>query len=222
MASIYVNPDEILEDSFSFQLIDLEDVDWERHVYWYVEGEGDTITFEEEIIQPHASKSLYYVVSNLPPGTTWRAYCDVYKGPSEYSTTIEGEWVQLLNPTPTIAEWDWTESQLKLNAYIAITDMRATTDFNHTVWNALVSKVNEMVSFIGRYWDNSYATYSDTIMYLDKNLTAIRFNSLCINLRNIGADIIDCPETVSKGDKVYGHYFTDITDAINMWIRNHT
>ena len=124
--------------------------------------------------------------------------------------------------TVGVRSWSWsnrsggdaTLDEIK-DAKEAIDNHGRTSSFSHLVWNDLVNKVNECKHASGVLWNNKYTTYGNTLMEDDTVLTALRFNSLRYNI-----DIHE--ETgineVFAGDIVYGHYFTDLTDAMNSWI----
>ena len=123
----------------------------------------------------------------------------------------------------SISPWtwkDWTSS------YNAITQNKPTIEFSHKAWDAIVSKVMDVLqNGLDRSWDNTYATLSDTKMFLDRNLTAIRFNSVRNNIELVGVHIgigkisnSDIPHPVYPGDKVYGEYFLTLTNYINECI----
>ncbi len=129
---------------------------------------------------------------------------------------------------PTVKKWDWyssngtggssgnaTASQTRA-AYNAVTGKGKTSNFAYEVWNDMVNKVHEILSAKGLSWDNEFTSFSGAKMSSsNKVLTAAKFNSLRYN---IGLHYSTGISTVSKGDTVYGWYFTTLTDCMNRWI----
>lgn len=146
-----------------------------------------------------------------------------------------------------IVSWSWTESngsnanaRETENAYIAVTSQGYTTNFSHNVWNDMVDKVDTIRSKAGIGWDTYYGTVSEAKSFANSNgefeLTAKMFNSLRNNLELAGikigleqiTDATDAdkaasgtiPHPVASGNKVFGHYFTTLTDYMNDCIYN--
>lgn len=153
-------------------------------------------------------------------------------------------WVRDINGSQGITElvivtmdssWHWdssngsaTDQQTK-DAYTAITSKGNTKNFSYKVWNDMVDKVKAMIDSNNLfYWDSGYANYANTRMSeSDKELTAIRFNSLRNNLELVGktANVnigqipnSSIPHPVYTGDKVYGNYFITLADYMNRCI----
>ena len=123
---------------------------------------------------------------------------------------------------PAIDKFDWTISngsasaQQTQSAYYAITHNGNVDDFSYYVWNDIVSKINEVVGYTGSLWDTTYATENNTKMSnLDKNLTAVRFNSARYNV-----DIHHATGITEKsaGQRVYGSYILNLVSKLNEWI----
>lgn len=121
-----------------------------------------------------------------------------------------------------VEEWSWsssngtaTSSQTS-KALSAVKNKGSLLNFSYLVWNDLVDKVKEVQEAKGKSWMTKYASYGATKMSSsDKQLTATRFNSLRYNIGYYYSTGI--PE-VSKGDIVYGYYFTTLANCINQWI----
>lgn len=153
----------------------------------------------------------YYIV-NVQYGTwdtsfTWLG--------AEYFTTDK-------ESVPPPDYWSWTSSNgeattvMTRNAYTAVTSNGYTTDFSYYVWNDMCAKVLEVREYAGYSWSSNYASYSATRMTSsDKEITATRFNSLRFN---IGALYSTGISEVSKGDIIYGSYFTTLMSKLNSLI----
>lgn len=125
----------------------------------------------------------------------------------------------------SISRWDWNSSNGQASssatkaAYTAITNNGETSSFSYLVWNDIVDKVLEVLEASGENWDRNGSTYltaeSTKMTSSDKVLTAARFNSL---RWNIGLHSSTGISDRSKGDIVYGNYFTKLTSALNSWI----
>lgn len=158
-------------------------------------------------------------ISGLSPGTK---YAINYQGVN--SSGNNGYMSSPFEVTTLfdIQKWNWdisngdasrSETQ---NAYYAVIRKDKTTNFSYKVWNDLVEKVAEVLEADNLEWNNRFASFYGTKMSaLNKTLTASRFNSLRYN---IGLHYSTGIDTVSKGDIVYGHYFTTLTNCINSWI----
>ena len=117
-----------------------------------------------------------------------------------------------------IDKWDWFENAETTAAYRAITENGLVRDFSHNVWNDLIDRVYDVrgLAGINPRWDDTYASYYSTRMSAaDKTLTAVRFNSLWRNINYLWSTGITAR---SKGDVVYGSYFTSLTTALNNYI----
>lgn len=121
--------------------------------------------------------------------------------------------------TPSFIDpWDWFADDATASAYYAITENGPTSSFSRNVWNNLVDYVHtiRVAAKIDPEWDERYADYSSTRMtYVDSELTAVRFNSLWININRLWATGLT---EQSKGDVVYGSYFISLTTALNNYI----
>lgn len=145
----------------------------------------------------------------------------------------------------TVSKWSWSASNGSASAsqtsaaYDAIRYKQDTKNFNHKVWNDLVSKVGDILDAKGLSWDATYATYNNTKATLNANgeyeLTAKMFNSLRNNLELAGygylglskiPDTTDhdeppsgkIPHPVKSNKRVFGHYFTTLATYINSCI----
>ena len=148
-------------------------------------------------------------------------------------------WVydEITNPHPNFTtkasasaeQWSWSKSNgtasdaETIAAYDAITNKGRLTSFSYKVWNDLCTKVNETAKAAGVVWattDSSTGlvlpTYEDALMTAsDKEMTAARFNAVRFN---IGARSSTGIQPVSRGDIIYGRYFTALTNSLNTWI----
>lgn len=125
--------------------------------------------------------------------------------------------------------WSWSNSSGSWNddygnatssmlqsAYDAITGNGATTDFHHTVWNDMVDCVDFGLTDagFGTVLSGCYMSSSDTV------LTYYRFATM-VNHVNALADWIGTSRvnselsSVSRGDAVYGWYFTELMQKYN-------
>ena len=142
----------------------------------------------------------------------------------------ESETVTVANDRPD--NWSWngndmtaSNAQTKM-AYTAVTELLGTDQFSYKVWNDMVEKVGEFLSYKDYYsakiGTNSFgfttSTKCSTILNQAKmtsssrTLTATRFNSLncCIcKMKSTGIG------KVSKGDTVKGSYFTTLMSKLN-------
>lgn len=178
------------------------------------------------------SSSSSNLVNNYDTATGSR-FSKTFTGLSpdtEYACNVrvDGTWIETKEfitdkpARPKPAKWDWdisngdataTETRNALNA---LTGKQSTNKFSYRVWNDLCKKVNDVLYYYGYSWSNASATYSNTLMSAsDKTLTAVRFNAL---KNNIGSHHATGINSVSKGDTVYGRYFTTLADKINEWI----
>lgn len=134
--------------------------------------------------------------------------------------------------SPTIEKWSWTSSNggasstQTRNAYNAVVNKTAVTNFSHIVWNDMVDKVKDIMDEAVGWWDGTYATYSNTRFNASPyELTADMFNSLRNNIEIAGNSYLGLGyktgiDKVNSGDKVYGDYFLTLADYINDCIDN--
>lgn len=186
----------------------------DRVRFFVREDSGSEMTIADKIYTA-SSSSIKKHFSGLSPETDYA--CNVEIGEewigTQYFTT---------EASISIDEWSWTSSngsastkQTK-SAYNAVTGNGDVNDFSYLVWNDMVDKVYEILDVSGSSWDSEYASYSSTKMSTsNKKLTALRFNSLRYN---IGSHYSTGISEVSRGDPVYGWYFTRLTNRINKWI----
>lgn len=120
-----------------------------------------------------------------------------------------------------IDPWDWFANDETTSAYYAVAGQGLVSSFSANVWNDLVDRVRDVRKLmnVSPQWDEEYANYYDTRMSaVDKILTAVRFNSLWYNIKQLHE--IDTIDQQSRGQTVYGHYFTDLTTALNVYINS--
>lgn len=140
-----------------------------------------------------------------------------------------------------ITPWSWTSSNGTASAaqtkaaYTALTSNGNTAAFHRYVWNDLVSKVNEVVTALSLSWADTYGVITNTQMnYAYEDLTAKRFNSVRYNTRyNSWSWEYDVSKPwytgradfrgvgsvgESAADIVYGRYFLELTERLNVVI----
>lgn len=126
----------------------------------------------------------------------------------------------------TVTKWDWLASNglasanQTLRAYNQVNNNGYTTDFSHLVWNDMVDKVYAVIKATTNWWDGTYGSYYDTKMSGPREiLTAKMFNSLRNNIELVRLYLGKSTTTgigqVHTGDRVYGWYFTALTEFIN-------
>lgn len=199
---------------------------------FYTDDSGDTIGFLSEgssydsssgeptdILESNDGASDFYFTYDVEADTTYYLWVRHYYG--EVTDYIY-LYIEPPDPPPAVNKWSWTasngsatETQTK-NAYNAVVNGTAVSNFSYLVWNDMVDKVLEIVTALGSGWNDYYAAYENTIIdSSDKTLTAEKFNSLRYN---IGSNYSTGIDEVSKGDPVLGEYFTTLADCINGWI----
>ncbi|MFA6731006.1 MAG: hypothetical protein WCR95_08445, partial [Eubacteriales bacterium] len=140
-----------------------------------------------------------------------------------------------------ITPWSWTSSNGTATAsqtqaaYAAITSNGNTSNFHRNVWNDLINKVNQVLAALNLSWVDIYASLSNTRMnYSYEDLTAARFNSVRSNTRYmswswainpslpgyVGRDSFIGIGSVGENnaDVVYGRYFLELADRLNVVI----
>lgn len=149
------------------------------------------------------------------------------------------DWLDIVIPGTSSrpSNWSWTTSNGDAsdtetrNAGYAVNKRSGyyVKDFSYFVWNDLVKKVGEFLKYKKmddtainetKYGFPSTTTYSQMLPYAEMNntesdgkvLTAKRFNIVkyCIG----SMESTGIPDQ-SKGNIVYGHYFTTLTDKLN-------
>jgi hypothetical protein len=167
------------------------------------------------------SQSGSFTFSGLSPSTKYHIRATVSASGCGQSYDFDEDFWTEDPPQPQVEKWDWFSSDERRNAYYAVTGKGNTTDFSYLVWNDMCAKVREIREAVGNIgsWDTAnglYLSYNNTLMsWSDKTLTAARFNSLKYQIGSqYGTGISD----VSRGDTVYGHYFTTLTSRMNGWI----
>ncbi|MGI6378243.1 MAG: hypothetical protein ACOX0I_04245 [Bacilli bacterium] len=140
-----------------------------------------------------------------------------------------------------LTPWSWTASngtasaaQTK-SAHTALTSSGNTAAFHRYVWNDLVNKVNQVLTALNLSWADTYGTISNTrINYAYEDLTAARFNAVRYNTRynswSWEYDALNPWYTgrtdfrgvgsvgESAADIVYGRYFLELTERLNVVI----
>ncbi len=191
--------------------------------YYKIFWRPTTTTTAETSAWLYRTSSFTYVITGLSPSTAYVINVGYARTASASgadgfcgSTTI---WTDdpPAPPKPHVDKWSWYASSARQTALSAVQNNGNTSDFSYSVWNELCEKVRELRTALGvGAWDNYYASYSSTTMsWSDKTLTAMRFNSLRYN---IGSQYSTGIQEVSRGDTVYGYYFTTLADCINGWI----
>ena len=122
--------------------------------------------------------------------------------------------------------WDWNSQNVSASAentqkaYLAVTQKKRADEFHHTVWNDLCTVTNNVLSNKSLRWNSKYATLDATKMSSnDKTLTAVRFNSLRLNIDQIANTGIG-EKTKYNGvlldsNKIIGSEFIILTDCLN-------
>lgn len=209
-----------------------------NYVEWYATGTGWE---SQEVMESYMSDCAAEIASLLSLSVTtidylkWWAdgWSDVPLVWCEIGgTSGDCYWAEarLAQPEGKPSLWDWNKSNGSASAeqtqlaYSAVNGNGLITDFSHEVWNDMVSKVVEILTYISSSWTeidntgNTYLPYEDTMMSVnDTTLTADRFNSLRFNIGSRQSTGIN---PVAIGDTVYGWYFTQLTDVINNWINS--
>ena len=187
----------------------------DRVCTWYLNGRRNgTSTLGGKV-----SSGGTYTFSGLKAGTTYDISVSItapgWTKVVELDTTAETD-------SPSIEPWSWSRSNGEASAsqtsaaYSAIRSNGKLSSFSYLVWNDMVNKVKEIVDAKGWGWSNNFSSYSSTLMSSrDKVLTATRFNSLRFN---IGLHYSTGINTVSRGDTVYGWYFTTLANCLNNMI----
>lgn len=140
-----------------------------------------------------------------------------------------------------VKPWSWEKSngsaddwQMKA-AVDVLNGNGATAGFFHQVWNDLVDKVNETAASLGRAWSDAPMKFDDMkISKSYQNLMAKMFNTLRYNtyypwwswkndtecIGYVGRDDFHGVESygVDGSDIVYGRYFFELTDRLNLVI----
>lgn len=185
--------------------------------------------------------------TGLLSGEEYGVRCEIYHGTKRLATLED--WFETAEGNILDNFWSWTSSNGNAtaaqtrDAQRAIVNKEPTRNFSHKVWNDLVDYVYALINAThGAYWDESYASYDATRMSgSGEFLYAYQFNSLRNNLELVGkrlqeltgwyiGTILDCPRDavtqgaiphpVKSGDIIYGHYFTTLTDYLNICLAN--
>lgn len=189
--------------------------DNDRTLRWYLDGSLKYTKYPGS----YATESSSVTFSGLSQGTTYTIRARI----TNTSGLLDKEYeIDVTTDKPSVSQWSWSSSNGNAtsaqtrSAKTAIDNQGRLSNFSYLVWNDLVNKVNEALTAGGSSWSNQYADISSTRMSSNnKLLTATRFNSLRFNIgRKQSTGISD----VSKGDVVYGWYFTRLTDRLNTYI----
>lgn len=183
--------------------------------------DGNTALWDKWVSK---TSNFSYTVTGLSPGMDY--VINVGYAVDTSASSVDG-WCGSLEFTTdrlSIEPWAWTDSngsataaQTK-DAYSSVTGKKQTSGFSYLVWNDLIDKVKEVLDATENSWSNQYLSYSSTRMTSsDRTLTAARFNSLRFNIGSYAATGIG---DVSRGDTVYGYYFTTLTSSLNQWINS--
>lgn len=216
----YIQITSTTESTISARMTGL-DTSWNegtRTVYWYIDGVMDgTSTLPNGV-----SSGGSYTFRGLEPSTDYEIQAEV-----KAATGLDiwfSETARTDDPEIQVDPWSWTSSNGSASsaqtqrAYDALFDHGYLSDFSYLVWNDLCDKVQEVLDATGDSWDSEYASYNATRMSSNnRQLTARRFNSLRFN---IGSHESTGIQEVSKGDTVYGWYFTTLANSLNRWINN--
>lgn len=147
---------------------------------------------------------------SVSANTTYYFYIRTYT-----ATTAAGSTTVLIGG-PKPEPWSWTANQNRTNAYNALVNHTATTNFVTSVWNDLCDKVNEVLVYVDLTWSTTYASLANTkFSGTNKTLTAVKFNSLRSNIDRLRSTGIG---TKAAGDTVMGSYFTTLTSTLNQYI----
>lgn len=156
---------------------------------------------------------------NVTAGTTYYLFVRCYSETSSGSPTV---YIEVPTEKISVTKWGWSISNgnasasLTSNAYYALVNKTAVTNFSYLVWNDLVDKVKEILDATNDSWDSSYASYASTKMTSsNKTLTATKFNSLRYN---IGSHYSTGISDKVSGEPVYGDYILTLATCINGWI----
>ena len=165
------------------------------------------------------TSSLSYTITGLTPDTE---YVVNYRG---YNSGGDGSYMSSGRTISTsLIQWSWTASNGSASsaqtqsAYTAVMNKGRLSSFNYLVWNDLVNMINLAINTAGGSWNSSYASLANTLMTSgNKNMTAVRFNSARYNLgRYISVGLGE----VSRGNKIYGSYFTSLTIELNRLLNS--
>lgn len=132
-----------------------------------------------------------------------------------YYIKLRWTWEGANRTTPDAASASET-----IQAYNALRGNGRTDAFSHKVWNDLCAVTRDALTSKSRSWNSKYATYDNTIMSTQPyTLTAIRFNSLRLNIDQIANTGIG-EKTKYNGElldsnKVIGNEFIILTDCLN-------
>lgn len=223
--------------------LDTSWADGTRTVKWYLTKSGLIPTesaydyTKSTTLADGVSSGGGVTFSGLEANHKYGILCTIYHG-STLLASLTGEVITDYSGsggggggTSDIAYWTWTDSNGTAyaietkQAYNAVVNKTATTNFSRYVWLDMIDKVKELTDKTIGYWDTDYASYDDTTsLNANLELEAVKFNSLRNNLELVGNYVNLGYRTdigkVNPGDKVYGEYFLTLADYINACIDN--
>lgn len=110
--------------------------------------------------------------------------------------------------------WSWTTSESN-----AFKNKGLLTTLTRTRWNEFISWAITVIAYANTAYNEGFDTIASTNkMGTDKILYATSFNNIRAKIDQLSSTGIS---TVSKGDIIYGHYFTDLSDAVNSYLNSH-
>lgn len=202
----------------------------DRYIKWRIYP--STTVVATSYLGANVSSGGTATITGLSPNTTYQISAEIF-----WTDGSTGEWyskIQLsdgittTNSTGTIpSKFSWTKSNgtatatQTATAYTAVTTNGYTTDFSYLVWNDIVEKVNEIITYLDGDWLTKYASLANTKMTsTDKDMTAVRYNSLLYNIWAYCITDISAFNSLkqNKEDDVLGSYFTNIVTYINNTI----
>lgn len=138
-----------------------------------------------------------------------------------YTDNSSSETIVIVPPIDT---WDWESDENKRDAYRALTENGPTTDFNYTVWNELVNKVDMVAGSdpnagAWRLSVDDGAVYTPGQTKINPNISKVleadKFNTLRYNVCKYVYTGIGIKKPL---DPVIGQEIIKITDCLNIWI----
>lgn len=205
-----------------------------RTLAWYVTGPGvgdesTPVKMSSAPLPGGVYESSVVTFRNLKPGSSYHIMSEVTGTGAGWEgvSIIDDAVYSTDDATATLAPWSWEHANVATHsgattqasdaqtraAHTAITTKGPLSNFSWLVWNDLVNYFVEVMWAAGGTWSDSYAWYDNTKMTSgDRRMTAARFNSLRYNIDLLYSTNIP---PVSKGDKIYGWYFTRLADCIN-------
>lgn len=169
------------------------------------------------------TSTFYKKITGLSPSSSYR-----WTATLGYESGSGIQWLTLTDSGILYTEsaglgiqpWFWTKSNgeattvMTQEAYDVLWGRLPASEFSHYVWNDLVDKVYEMRRAKGYSWDTAsgrYPSYAGCKLYAGDVLSAKIFNGVKYNVGTINPTFSD----VQSGDRIYGQYFTILTDRLN-------